>query len=528
MQATSYDFVIVGAGQNHLTAAAYLAAAGNSVLVLEKDDHYGGGCASAEVTVPGFKHDIHATNIFIAQANPLLKNDELGLLSKFGLAFAEKDDDPAQGCVFDDGSVIALYTDLERSCESIAKYSAKDAKAYRDFVRKTEKYIGLLEFGLFKPPVNAETFLGILRGSAEGREFLDFLNAPAWPLINSLFEEPRTKIHLLRLMSEMVLDPMQPGTAFGLLFMMGLYHRYKSGFAIGGSQSFSDALVRCLRHHGGEIRLNSHVKKVVVDNYKATGVETEDGEYISAKLAVVGGFPPWQMADYVEGTQMLTHKAKQVPAADYTVFLTHLALKEAPQPNCDEQYHAMGFTTMAERDTAKIVKITREVSDGKLPSEFSGAYVCATNHDPSRAPAGQHTLYLYHLAPTRLNGTSMDAWNEVTDSFGQWLLENTRKYVPNLTDDNILGMKHSSPKWIADSSASYKYGDVGSIGMYPEQFIYGRPIPELAQYRVPGVDRLYLCGPFMHPGGGANGGGRATAIRIMMDLGMDLNSVFII
>lgn len=61
MTATHYDFVFVGAGQNQLSCAAYLAAAGNSVLLLEKDDHWGGGCATAEVTLPGFKHDIHAT-----------------------------------------------------------------------------------------------------------------------------------------------------------------------------------------------------------------------------------------------------------------------------------------------------------------------------------------------------------------------------------------------------------------------------------------------------------------------------------
>src|SRR5690554_4392484 len=152
MTATHYDFVFVGTGQNQLSCAAYLAAAGNSVLLLEKDDHWGGGCATAEVTLPGFKHDIHATNIFIAQANPLIKHDELGLLSRFGLAFADKRDDAAQGTVFDDGSVMALFTDLERSCEVIAQYSTKDADTYRDFVARTSRYLGLLEFALFRPP----------------------------------------------------------------------------------------------------------------------------------------------------------------------------------------------------------------------------------------------------------------------------------------------------------------------------------------------------------------------------------------
>ena len=526
--AGNYDYVFVGAGQNQLSCAAYLAKAGCSVLVLEEDNHWGGGCATAEVTAPGFRHDIHATNVFIAQANPLIKYDELGLLAKYGLAFAEKDQHAAQGTVFDDGSVVALYTDLERSVDSIARYSRADADAYRNFVLKTSRYLGLLEFALFRPPPRPETFLNILRASPEGHEFLAYLNAPAWNLIDELFESPRTKIHLLRLMSEMVVDPKAPGSAFGLLFMMGLYHRYKSGFVIGGSGGFADALVRCIEDNGGKVVLNQGVKKVLVENFEAKGVVCDSGESVRANKAVVAGFPPWLLADFVEGTEMLTQKASRVPPADYTVFLSHLALKEAPQPICDPQYHQMGFTTMAEINPQKVLGITQDVCAGRLPRDFSAAYVCASHYDDSRAPAGAHTLYLYHLAPTRIGKGSMSAWQDETEIFARWMLENTRRYVPNLVEENILGRFDASPKWIADSSPSYKDGDVGSLAMYPEQFIYGRPIPELAQYAVPGVKNLYLCGPFMHPGGGANGGGRAVAIKVMLDHGMNVHDHFIL
>jgi phytoene dehydrogenase-like protein len=243
---------------------------------------------------------------------------------------------------------------------------------------------------------------------------------------------------------------------------------------------------------------------------------------------VVAGFPAWKLADFVEGTEMLTQKASRVPPADYTVFLRHLALKEAPEPICDKAFHKMGFTTMAEINPQKILGITQDVSSGRLPKDFSAAYVCATNHDPSRAPAGCHTLYLYHMVPARIARGEMSDWSNHREAFSAWMLDHTRKYVPNLSNDNILGSFDASPQWIADSSPSYKDGDVGSLAMYPEQFIYGRPIPELAQYRVPGVKNLYLCGPFMHPGGGANGGGRAAAIRIMMDYDMDVFEHFML
>ena len=102
------DFLLVGAGQNNLTAAAYLAAAGYGVVVLERHAYWGGGCISHEVTQPGFKHDLHATNVFLAQANPLLAKDELGVGAKFGLRFADTSNIAAHGTVFDDGSTIAL------------------------------------------------------------------------------------------------------------------------------------------------------------------------------------------------------------------------------------------------------------------------------------------------------------------------------------------------------------------------------------------------------------------------------------
>ena len=523
---SQYDFVIVGAGQNQLSLGAYLAAAGASVVLLEKDNHWGGGASSAEVTLPGFIHDIHATNIFLAQANPLIKDDELELKSRFGLKFAEKNHEPAQGTVFDDGSVIALYRDVERSCESIARYSPEDVEAYHQFVKRTSGYMNVLEFALFRPPPNPETLLNLLRESTYGREFLDYLNASAWSLITSYFKEPRTQIHVLRLMSEMVMDPTEPGTALGLMLMLGLYHRYPSGLAMGGSQKFSDALADCLKHHGGEIHLNQEVTSVDVQHFEARGVVLASGERIKANKAVIGGFPPWHLNRFVEGTEMLSHKARHVPTSDFTVFLSHLALAEAPRPNCDSEYHRMGFTALCQRDPELILDITSKATRGHISSEFSAAYVCGSIHDPSRAPEGKHTLYLYHIVPTQLAEGGMDGWTAKTDEFGQWMIDKTRGYVPNLSEENILGVTHCSPKWIADSSPSYKHGDVAGIGMFPDQFIYGRPITELKDYRVPGVKNLYLCGPFMHPGGGANGGGRAAAMTIMQDHGMPLASVF--
>lgn len=520
------DFVIVGAGQNQLSAAAYLAAAGHSVTVLERHEYWGGGCITHEVTAPGFKHDLHATNVFMARANPLVQRDELGLVSKFGLRYADTEHVASHGTVFDDGSAVALYKDLDRTVECIARYSPRDAEAYRNFIGKTLRYVKLFSFALFAPPANGVVFKKLLSESAEGRYLLDFFNSTTIDVIEQNFHDVRTKVHMLRLASEMMMRADAPGSAFGLMFMAGLYHTHPAGFVIGGSQGFSDALVRCIRHHGGEIVLGTEVSRIEVEHARAKAVITADGRRYVARKAIIAGLVPWRLSEFVPGTEALTEKVKAVPTSDYTCFLTHLALKEPALPATDPEFRAMGFTVLAPRDFEGMVRMTVDCGEGRLPRDFTASYVCATNLDPSRAPPGQHTLYLYRPVPTLLAGQPLEAWDAIKPGYGDELIAQARRYVPNLSADNIIGSMYESPCDIQRESPSYRNGDVASLAMTPDQFLGGRPIPELASYRVPGVEQLYLCGPFMHPGGGANGGGRPVAMRVMMDLGMDLGKVF--
>jgi phytoene dehydrogenase-like protein len=518
------DFLLVGAGQNNLTAAAYLAASGHSVTLLERHPYFGGGCITQEVTCPGFKHDLHATNVFMARANPLLTQDELGLLARFGLRFADMGDAPTHGTVFDDGSAIALYEDLDRSVESIARYSQRDAEAYRTFVQRTVKYVRLLSFALFAPPADGRVFKKLLQDSAEGRFLLEFFDASSADVVNAHFTDVRTKVHVLRLGSEMMMRADAPGSGFGLMLMLGLYHAYPAGFVVGGAQGFSDALARCIRHHGGEIVLEADVARIEVQHGRAVAAITADGRRFAARKAVIAQLPPWRLSNYVPGTEALTAKVQPVPTSDYTCFLTHLALDAAPVPTADAEFHRMGFTTLASRDYDSIVQMTRDIGEGRLPSTFTACYVCATHFDPTRAPAGKHTLYLYRPVPTVLSGKPLEAWDEIKERFGADLITQARRWVPNLTPDNILGVMHETPCDIQRESPSFRNGDVAALAMTPDQFLSGRPIPELANYRVPGIDGFYLCGPFMHPGGGANGGGRPVAMRVLMDLGMSLTA----
>jgi phytoene dehydrogenase-like protein len=123
------DIVAIGSGHNGLVAAAYLAAAGRKVIVLERNAWFGGGVVTRELTLPGFRHDQHSMSHIFIQANPLLANDELKLKSRFGLEYIFPE--VPMMSVFEDGQTLKLYRDREKSAAEIAKYTKKDAETIR-------------------------------------------------------------------------------------------------------------------------------------------------------------------------------------------------------------------------------------------------------------------------------------------------------------------------------------------------------------------------------------------------------------
>ena len=143
--------------------------------------------------------------MILIMANPMIKDDELELQSKFGLAF----DDPEGTYVslFDDETWMGTFTDLDKTCETIAKFSQKDAETYRNFVNRTIQMGPMFTAGMFKPPLPFGPFVAMMDQSPMGREILGAMLTSATDFIYKMFEHEKVRMHFMKWVAEGMVHP---------------------------------------------------------------------------------------------------------------------------------------------------------------------------------------------------------------------------------------------------------------------------------------------------------------------------------
>lgn len=520
-----YDVVLVGSGHNGLIAAGYLAKAGLEVLVLERNDWFGGGVATDESVAPGFHHDLHSATHILIQANPLILNDELGLLAKYGLEYIYPD--AVFSTIFDDHTSIVTYSDLERTCASIAAISPADAENYRRFSAKSREVLPIIVEGAFVPPPPQGPFWALLDQSAEGQTFMSALQKSILDIVNEWFDADKVKIHLLKMAAEGLVAPEEKGTGILLYTLPSFVHAYPSGVPRGGSGALTQALIRCLEDHGAELRLGSEVEKVLTEGGKATGVRLAGGETLGARKAVLAMVHPWLLPDLVDGLDAhLVANARGTTTASFAIMAGHYALNEAPEYHAGEEPGRAALVNFAPGRMEPFLRIFDNFRYGDVISD--DAIMAAHEHaqfDPALAPPGKATYTVFGFAPFELRDGGSAAWDARKDEIAEWLLGRCRHYITNLDNANIVARRFDTPLDMRRNSPTFQGADVGGVGKYLHQFAGHRPTPELAQFAVPGADGLYLAGTFMHPAGGVTGGGRATAVKICGDLGIDFDKL---
>lgn len=521
---TTYDIVAMGAGHNGLVAAAYLAKAGKKVLVLERKPYPGGGVSTRELNTPGYWHDEHSSVHIMIQGNPMLRQDELGLIAQHGLKYHYSP--VPHATIFPDQSTLFTYKDVDKTCECFAKVSQKDADTYREFVKMSQGVLKMFMPGLYSPPPPLGELVAMLDRSDEGRLMLDYMNRDCLDLVNQLYESDKVKIHLLRLVSENLQAPNELGTGMGVLLMPGIIHTYGVSQPIGGSGKLTESLVRCLEANGGELRCNAEVSKIMTSGGRASGVRLSSGEEIVARDGVIGALHPHVIRKFVDGVpEPVMQRAERTTLAPFSIMVSHYDLKENIKFHAGEE---VGYATMLEfMATDKLSEMLEDFDDLKR-GLITERRLCAGGDesigDKTRVPAGAGMFHGITFAPYKLADGRQ--WDDIKEEIGDLSLAHYRKYVSNLTSDNIIARSIVSPLDLERSSPnSMMRGDVHGVAPYFYQSAGHRPTPDLGQFTVPGVERLYLAGPFQHPGGGVYGAGRATAIKMFEQLGMDFGAV---
>ena len=523
-----YDIVAMGAGHNGLVAAAYLAKAGKKVLVLERKAYPGGGVTTQQINTPGYWHDEHSSVHIMIQGNPMLRQDELGLIGRHGLKYHYSP--VPHATIFPDQSALFTYKDVDKTCECFARVSARDAETYRNFVAMSRQILQVFMPGLYAPPPPLGELVAMLARSDEGRLMLDYMNRDCLDLVNQLYESDKIKIHLLRLVSENLQCPDELGTGMGVLLMPGIIHTYGVSQPIGGSGKLTESLVRCIESHGGEVRCNAEVAKITTSAGRASGVLLASGERIEARDAVIGAIHPHVIRRFVEGVpEPVMKRAERATLAPFSIMVSHYDLKENARFYAGEE---VGYATMLEFMATDVLSEMLEDFDGLRRGRITERRLCAGGDesigDKTRVPAGAGMFHGITFAPYKLADARFlgKGWDDVKEEIGDLSLAHYRKFVSNLSADNIIARKIVSPLDIERSSPnSMMRGDLHGVAPYFYQSAGNRPTPDLGQYTVPGVERLYLAGPFQHPGGGVYGAGRATAIKMFEQLGMDFGAV---
>lgn len=523
--AEKYDVIVVGAGHNGLIVASYLAKAGVKVCVVEHQEEIGGGTMTKELTLPGFKHDICSVAHYIIFANPLFKNDELGLMSKHGLKYTRTD--KLTGIIFEDDSFIQIQLDIDKTCESIAKISPQDADTYKKFEAMTGKMVDLIAMGMFGPSSSAGVTHAMMDQSPEGRSLLRAMSVSAWDLVDEWFVHDKIKTSLSRYGAEAMINPFDKGTGMGFYIILPFMHRYGGHFPVGGSGELAKALGRCLESHGGTIKVSSTVKQFKIAGGETTGVILESGEEILASKAVVANLNVKQVfPNMVPGFELpenFSRDVKNIHHSRYSPFVLHMAIKEKPKFKIGQGMEDYAFVEWGHSNFEEYYMALHKMDLGYPITEFSNACL-PTSFDPTRAPAGKHIIHDYALVPYDLKDGGAARWDEIGQEMADAYLRDARKHIVNIGDENVLGSTFMTPLDIARHNPAMLHSDICHIGTYNWQTGGNRPLPGWHQYRMP-VNKLYMCGSSTHPGGGVIGGGRAAVQIIMEDLGIDFEKI---
>ncbi len=535
-QPKAYDVIVIGGGHNGLVTAAYLAKAGKSVCVLERR-HVLGGCATTENLWPGYKVSTAAyvISLFLPKIIQDLK------LKEYGLNILPRN--PSSFTPLADNRYLLLGPDEHANQKEIAKFSRKDAEAYATYNALLESVAETIEPVLSRPAPDPLPLPKDFRSLSFGKklgdagklwalykamkelgtdlpEAIELLTGAARPILDRWFESETLKSTLA---TDAIIGAFAsisaPGTAYVLLHhVMGEAGGARGvwGYVQGGMGGLADALEAACNDLKVDIVREAEVKRILVDNNQAKGVELADGRHFEARSVASSVDAHLTFEKFLDPEMLPSDFQEAVSRIDYSSasVKVNVALAEAPEFTClpgkgigpqhQGTIHVSPTMDYIERayDDAKYGQPSRSpILEITLPSSV----------DTTISPEGKHVMSMFvQYGPYQL---AENNWDDIKEDFGDRCIELLAELAPNVPN----AIEHRQVLSPVDMERIYGItgGNIMQGAMHLHQLYMMRPVAGWADHRTP-IDGLYLCGAASHPGGGVMGAcGKNAAEQIL-------------
>lgn len=513
------DVLVVGGGHNALVCAGYLAKAGYRVLVVERRGRIGGAVVTEEI-VPGYRFDLGGSAHILIHHTPVVADLEL---ERYGLEYLDLD--PLFFAPFLDGTSLTVYRDVDRTCESIARISPRDAEAYRRFI---DYWSPLAEdvVATFNAPPTAGSMLRHLVAKRpypghDRAEDVRTILGTYGQFVEQHFSSPQVRALVGWMAAQSGPPPTEPISApFAMWHPM--YHVSGIKRPRGGSGMLTQALARMIEAHGGRIITGQPAREFIVREGRVRGILTQDGQSYLARRAVVSGMHVHTTFALLgdQAPERARRLIRNARIGNGFGFVVRHAVSELPQYRC-QRAPGQGLDeahTGLQLICPSLEHINAAYGDylaGRPSADPCLVVMTFSAVDDSLAPPGKHVMFIWaQYYPYQLAGGQ--SWDAIAEREADRLLDTLAAYAPNVKD-SVTDRLIETPEYL-ERKLGILRGNVMHIEMSIDQMFMLRPALSMSQYRGP-LKGLYLTGASTHPGGGIMGSaGRNAATILLRDL----------
>ncbi len=512
-----YDVIIIGGGPNGETLASYLLKAGAKCLIVERRDEMGGGLITEDLG--GFRFNFHATYMMLAELLP--PYHDLKLI-QYGCKFIRPE--VQFSLLYSPNKSLTFYLDPQKTAASISKLSPDDGpkflKLYEQFKEACDE---CLIPATYVPPAPPAEYAAMLSETELGTRVLEWSEMSAQEVLESFeIKDERVKAAILYLGCMWGVDPSLTG--LGFMFPIFVFRMLNGALVHGGSHRLSSSLLRSAYENGLEVKEDTIVSKIIVEDGAAKGVVTEEGEKIRSRAVVSTVNPHQTFLEFAEEQNLdpvFAETIRDWKWEDWSLFSVHLGIKGRPKfraaadsPDCDRSLlQVIGY-----EDSSQVQNHWNECIAGKLPGPEFG--VTPTSfHDSTQAPDGYEVIRMETQVPFEAEDGD---WEGLKNEYAESILSRWREYLSNANDIKIVHKLVYPPTYIQMKLINMVRGSIKQGSYIPTQMGYFRPNADCSHYSTP-IPGLYIAGAAAYPGGMITlGPGYTAAGVIARDLNLDV------